>query len=68
MLRQRSRRVARVLRSRVVGWGALSVLYLVAVVLNVLLALDTGRSWPLVLAGVLGAASAGCALVAVRES
>lgn len=64
MLRQRSHRVA---RSRVAGWLVLSVLYLVAVVLNVLLALGTRQVWPFGLAGLLGAASAGCAVAAVRD-
>jgi hypothetical protein len=67
MLRQRPHRDARgVLSNPVTSWLALSALYFVAFVLNVLLALGSGRFWLLCLAMLLGAASAGCAVAAAR--
>jgi len=68
MLRHRPHRTARsVLLHPATGWLALSVLYFVAVVLNVLLALTTGRLWPLVLAAVLGGATGACVSAARRS-
>jgi hypothetical protein len=68
MLRHRPRRTARtVLLHPATGWAVLSVLYLVAVVLNVLLAIATARLWPLLLAAMLSGAFGGCAKAAVRS-
>ena len=67
MLRQRPHRGARGLLHPATGWLALSVLYLAAVVLNVLLAASTGEFWLLALAVVLGAGSLACATVAGRN-
>ena len=68
MLRQRPHRTARgVLLHAATGWIALSVLYLVAVALNVLLAVGTDEVWPLGLAVLLAAAAAACVVAAVRR-
>lgn len=68
MLRHRPRRTARsVLLHPATGWLTLALLYFVAMVLNVLLAVSTGRFWPLLLAAVLGGASGACASAAARS-
>ncbi|OLF13593.1 hypothetical protein [Actinophytocola xanthii] len=68
MLRRRPHRTARsVLLHPATGWLTLAVLYFTAAVLNVLLAVNTNRLWPLLLATVLGVVSAGCALCAGRS-
>lgn len=68
MLRHRPRRAARrVLLHPATGWLTLSVLYLAAAVLNVLLAVSVGRFWPLFLAVVLCGASGACVSAAVRS-
>ncbi|MCT2586098.1 hypothetical protein [Actinophytocola gossypii] len=68
MLRHRPHRRGRgVVLHPAAGWLALSVLYLAAVVLNVLLAASTEEFWPLALAVVLGAGALACAAVAGRN-
>ncbi|HEX2133107.1 MAG TPA: hypothetical protein VHH15_16290 [Actinophytocola sp.] len=68
MLRHRPHRGARgVMLHPATGWVALAVLYLAAVVLNVLLAASTEEFWPLALAVVLGAGSVACATAAARS-
>jgi hypothetical protein len=68
MLRHRPHRSARgVLLDPVVGWVALTLLYLAGGVLNLLLAIRTAAVWPLVLAGALGVVAAMCLLAAGRS-
>lgn len=67
MLRQRPHRFVRGVRSHpATGWLVLTALYAVAFVLNVLLAMGTGRIWLLCLAVLLGLTAAVCAVAAAR--
>ncbi|HWM04863.1 MAG TPA: hypothetical protein VNP92_21195 [Actinophytocola sp.] len=68
MLRHRPHLSARsVLLHPVMGWAALTLLYLAGGVLNLLLAISTAAVWPLVLAVALGVVAAMCLLAAGRS-
>ncbi|OLF05037.1 hypothetical protein BLA60_38030 [Actinophytocola xinjiangensis] len=67
MLRQRSRLWDRLRHRRAAGWLALALLYVVAAVLNVLLALDIGRWWPMPLVVALAGAAGACVVAALRR-